>query len=316
MVGNKTMRIKKIQVNNYYNVEEFNCTFDKDKNVINIVESLVSDGEKFFNEDGDFLSAIKMLFNNDSCNKLRTRINKGTIVKCDIEHYGVDFTWGIKGHTARVETPEKILYGDTVLWVSECNNDKLENRKYPKSLFRYNTQEFFYPDICRDIMLFDKNSKIYDVLIDDEISLNEYSRQKGFELSVEKEAESFCREKELVYVDEDTRLMFTDDYEYLLGNKDRLIYDLTEEQRVFLYLYNWIQRLNVVANIYDKLGEENRYPVFVDGVLDKIHNEKMIEFIMEELRSTGRQVFIITHEKNEIVSKYTDQVSEIRKKSR
>ena len=109
-----------------------------------------------------------MLFENDSCNKLRTRINKGTIIKCDIEHYGVDFTWGIKGHTARVETPEKILYGDTVLWVSECNNDKLENRKYPKSLFRYNTQEFFYPEILRDIMLFDKNSKIYDVLIDDE----------------------------------------------------------------------------------------------------------------------------------------------------
>ena len=316
MVGNKTMRIKKIQVNNYFNVEEFNCTFDKDKNVINIVESLVSDGEKFFNEDGDFLSAIKMLFNNDSCNKLRTRINKGTIVKCDIEHYGVDFTWGIKGHTARVETPEKILYGDTVLWVSECNNDKLENRKYPKSLFRYNTQEFFYPEILRDIMLFDKNSKIYDVLIDDEISLNEYCKQKGFELDVEKEAENFCRKKEFVWVDDNTHLMFTDDCEYLLGNKKHLIYDLTEEQQVFLYLYNWIQSLKVVSIIYNKLGEESKYPVFVDGVLDKIHNEKMIEFIMEELRSTGRQVFIITHGKNEIVSKYTDQVAEIRKKSR
>ena len=133
------------------------CTFDKDKNVINIVESLESDGEKFFNEDGDFLSAIQMLFDNDSCNKLRTRINKGTIVKCDIEHYGVDFTWGVQGHTARVETPEKILYGDTVLWISECINDKIENRKYPKSLFRYNTQEFFYPEIFRDVMLFDKS---------------------------------------------------------------------------------------------------------------------------------------------------------------
>ena len=307
------MRIKKIQVNNYFNVEEFNCTFDKDKNVINIVESLVSDGEKFFNEDGDFLSAIKMLFNNDSCNKLRTRINKGTIVKCDIEHYGVDFTWGIKGHTARVETPEKILYGDTVLWVSECNNDKLENRKYPKSLFRYNTQEFFYPEILRDIMLFDKNSKIYDVLIDDEISLNEYCKQKGFELDVEKEAENFCRKKEFVWVDDNTHLMFSDDCEYLLGNKKHLIYDLTEEQQVFLYLYNWIQSLKVVSIIYNKLGEESKYPVFVDGVLDKIHNEKMIEFIMEELRSTGRQVFIISSVKNEMLSKYVDQYVEISK---
>ena len=313
MVGNKTMRIKKIQVNNYYNVEEFNCTFDKDKNVINIVESLVSGGEKFFNEDGDFLSAIKMLFNNDSCNKLRTRINKGTIVKCDIEHYGVDFTWGIKGHTARVETHEKILYGDTVLWVSECNNDKLEDRKYPKSLFRYNSQEFFYPEIHREVMFFDEESYIPDVIIEGECSLNEYCKQKGFELDVEKEAENFCRKKELVWVDDNTHLMFNDDYEYLLGNKDRLIYDLTEEQRVFLYLYNWIQRLNVVANIYYKLGEENRYPVFLDGVLEKIQNKTMIEFIIGELRRTGRQVFIISSVKNEMLSKYVDQYVEISK---
>lgn len=307
------MRIKRIQINNYYNIKEFNCTIDKNENIINLVEPLECDDGDFFNNNGDFLSAIKMLFENDSCNKLRTRINKGTIIKCDIEHYGVDFTWGIKGHTVRVETPEKILYGDTVLWVSECNNDKLENRKYPKSLFRYNTQEFFYPEILRDIMLFDKNSKIYGVLIDDEISLNEYSRQKGFELNVEKEAESFCREKELVYVDEDTHLMFTEDYEYLLGNKKHLIYDLTEEQQVFLYLYNWIQCLKIVSNIYDKLGEESKYPIFVDGVLDKIHNEKMIEFIMDELRSSGRQVFVISHTKLERLSKYSDSVVEINK---
>ena len=307
------MRIKRIQINNYYNIKEFSCTIDKNENIINLVESLECDDGDFFNNNGDFSSAIKMLFDNDSCNKLRTRINKGTIVKCDIEHYGVDFTWGIKGHTARVETPEKILYGDTVLWVSECNNDKLENRKYPKSLFRYNTQEFFYPEILRDIMLFDKNSKIYDVLIDDEISLNEYCKQKGFELDVEKEAENFCRKKEFVWVDDNTHLMFTDDCEYLLGNKKHLVYDLTEEQQVFLYLYNWIQRLNVVANIYDKLGEENKYPVFVDGVLEKIQNQKMIEFIIGELRRTGRQVFIISSVKNEMLSKYVDQYVEISK---
>ena len=107
--------------------------------------------------------------------------------------------------------------------------------------------------------------------------------------------------------------MFNDDYEYLLGNKDRLIYDLTEEQRMFLYLYNWIQRLNVVANIYDKLGEENRYPVFLDGVLEKIYNKKMIEFIIGELRRTGRQVFIISHTNSETISGYSDHIAEIRK---
>lgn len=307
------MKIKKIQINNYFNIKEFVCTFDNDKNVINIVESLESDGEEFFNEDSDFSSAIKMLFDNDSCNKLRTRINKGTIVKCDIEHYGVDFTWGLKGHAARVETPEKILYGDTVLWVSECYNDKLEDRKYPKSLFRYNSQEFFYPEIHREVMFFDEESYIPDVIIEGECSLNEYCKQKGFELDVEKEAENFCKKKEFVWVDDNTHLMFNDDYEYLLGNKDRLIYDLTEEQRVFLYLYNWIQRLYVVANIYDKLGEENKYPVFVDGVLDKIHNQKMVEFIIDELRGTGRQVFIISHTNSEVISGYSDHIAEIRK---
>lgn len=162
-------------------------------------------------------------------------------------------------------------------------------------------------------MLFDKNSKIYGVLIDDEISLNEYCKQKGYELDVEKEAENYCRKKELVYVDEDTHLMFNDDYEYLLGNKDRLIYDLTEEQQVFLYLYNWIQSLKIVSNIYDKLGEESKYPIFVDGVLDKIHNEKMIEFIVDELRSTGRQVFIISHTRSEELGKRIDKLVEIRK---
>ena len=307
------MRIKRIQINNYYNIKEFSCTIDKNENIINLVESLECDDGDFFNNNGDFSSAIKMLFDNDSCNKLRTRINKGTIVKCDIEHYGVDFTWGIKGHTARVETPEKILYGDTVLWVSECNNDKLEDRKYPKSLFRYNSQEFFYPEIHREVMFFDEESYIPDVIIEGECSLNEYCKQKGFELDVEKEAENFCRKNELVWVDDNTHLMFNDDYEYLLGNKDRLIYDLTEEQRVFLYLYNWIQRLNVVANIYDKLGEENRYPVFLDGVLEKIYNKKMIEFIIGELRRTGRQVFIISSVKNEMLSKYVDQYVEISK---
>lgn len=307
------MRIKRIQINNYYNIKEFSCTIDKNENIINLVEPLECDDGDFFNNNGDFLSAIKMLFDNDSCNKLRTRINKGTIVKCDIEHYGVDFTWGIKGHTARVETPEKILYGDTVLWVSECNNDKLEDRKYPKSLFRYNSQEFFYPEIHREVMFFDEESYIPDVIIDGEISLNEYCKQKGFELDVEKEAENFCKKKEFVWVDENTHLMFNDDYEYLLGNKERLIYDLSEEQKVFLYLYNWIQRLNVVGNIYEKLGEENKYPVFVDGVLEKIQNKKMIEFIIGELRRTGRQVFIISSVKNEMLSKYVDQYVEISK---
>lgn len=310
------MRIRKLQINNYYNIEEFICAFDKGEDIINIVEHLESENEQFFNKDGDFLSTIRMLFVNDSCNRVRARINKGTIIKCEIEHYGVDFSWGIKGHTARVETQDKILYGDTVLWLSECINDKIENRKYSKSLFRYNTQEFFYPEILRDIMLFDENSKIHDVIIDDEISLNEYCRQKGFELNVEKEAESFCREKELVYVDEDTHLMFNDDYEYLLGNKERLIYDLSEEQKVFLYLYNWIQSLKVVSIIYNKLGEEDKYPIFIDGVLDKIHNEKMIELIIKELRSTGRQVFVISHKRNEMLSKFVDKVVGISKISR
>ena len=307
------MRIKRIQINNYYNIKEFSCTIDKNENIINLIESLECDDGVFFNNNGDFLSAIKMLFDNDSCNKLRTRINKGTIIKCDIEHYGVDFTWGLKGHTSRVVTPEKILYGDTVLWISECNNDKLEDRKYPKSLFRYNSQEFFYPEIHREVMFFDEKSYIPDVIIEGECSLNEYCKQKGFDLNIEKEAESFCREKEFVYVDEDTYLLFNDDYEYLLGNKGRLIYDLTEEQRVFLYLYNWIQRLNVVANIYDKLGEESKYPVFVDGVLDKIHNQKMVEFIIDELRGTGRQVFIISHTRSEELGKRIDKLVEIRK---
>lgn len=307
------MRIKRIQINNYYNINEFSCAIDNNKNVINIVEPLECESDDFFNNNGDFLSAIKMLFDNDSCNKLRTRINKGTIVKCGIEHYGVDFTWGLKGHTARVETPEKILYGDTVLWVSECNNDKLEDRKYPKSLFRYNSQEFFYPEIHREVMFFDEESYIPDVIIEGECSLNEYCKQKGFELDVEKEAENFCKKNEFIWVDDNTHLMFTDDYEYLLGNKDRLIYDLTEEQRIFLYLYNWIQRLNVVANIYDKLGEENSYPVFLDGVLEKIYNKKMIEFIIGELRRTGRQVFIISYTNSEMISEYSDQIVEIRK---
>ena len=307
------MRIKRIQINNYYNIKEFSCTIDKNENIINLVEPLECDDGDFFNSNGDFLSAIKMLFDNDSCDKLRTRINKGTIVKCDIEHYGVDFTWGIKGHTARVETPEKILYGDTVLWISECNNDKLEDRKYPKSLFRYNSQEFFYPEIHREVMFFDEESYIPDVIIEGECSLNEYCKQKGIELDVEKEAEIFCRQKEFIYVDEDLHLMFNDDYEYLLGDNNRLIYNLAEEQQLFLYLYNWIQRLKVVSNIYDKIGEESKYPVFVDGVLDKIHNKKMIEFIVNELRSTDRQVFIISHTKCEMISKYSDQVEEIRK---
>ena len=307
------MIIKKIKINNYYNIKEFSCTIDKNENIINLVEPLECDDDDFFNNNGDFLSAIKMLFNNDSCNKLRTRINKGTIIKCDIEHYGVDFTWGLKGHASKVETPEKILYGDTVLWVSECNNDKLEDRKYPKSLFRYNSQEFFYPEIHREVMFFDEKSYIPDVIIEGECSLNEYCKQKGFDLNIEKEAESFCREKEFVYVDEDTYLLFNDDYEYLLGNKGRLIYDLTEEQRVFLYLYNWIQRLNVVANIYDKLGEEDKYPIFVDGVLDKIHNKQMLEFIIGELRSTNRQVLIISQTRSEELGKRIDKLVEMRK---
>ena len=307
------MRIKRIQINNYYNIKEFSCTIDKNENIINLVEPLECDDDDFFNNNGDFLSAIKMLFDNDSCNKLRTRINKGTIVKCDIEHYGVDFTWGLKGHASRVETPEKILYGDTVLWISECINDKIENRKYPKSLFRYNTQEFFYPEIHRETMIFDDNTTTSDVIIDDEISLNEYSRQKGFELSVEKEAESFCRKKEFVYVNEDMYLMFNDDYEYLLGYKKHLIYNLTEEQQVFLYLYNWIQSLKVVSIIYNKLGEEDKYPIFVDGVLDKIHNKQMLEFIIGELRSTNRQVFIISQTRSEELGKRIDKLVEIRK---
>ena len=58
------MKLNKIQINNYYNIEEFICTFDKDKNLINIVEPLESDSEEFFNEDGGFISAIKMLFEN------------------------------------------------------------------------------------------------------------------------------------------------------------------------------------------------------------------------------------------------------------
>ena len=101
------MRIKRIQINNYYNIKEFNCTIDKNENIINLVEPLESECDDFFKNNGDFLSAIKMLFDNDSCNKLRTRLNKGTIVKCDIEHYGVDFTWGIKVIRQELKHPKK-----------------------------------------------------------------------------------------------------------------------------------------------------------------------------------------------------------------
>lgn len=49
------MRIKRIQINNCYNIKEFNCTIDKNENIINLVEPLESEDDDFFNNNGDFL---------------------------------------------------------------------------------------------------------------------------------------------------------------------------------------------------------------------------------------------------------------------
>ena len=107
--------------------------------------------------------------------------------------------------------------------------------------------------------------------------------------------------------------MFNEDCECLLGNKTSIGCDLTEEQKALLFVFNWLNGLIITSKVYSKIDEENKYCVFIDGVFDKIHNEKFIEFIIRELRKTGRQVFIISHNKNQAISKCVDKTFEISK---
>ena len=63
----------------------------------------------------------------------------------------------------------------------------------------------------------------------------------------------------------------------------------------------------MLPRLFRLTGDNGNLPVFIDGVFDGVLAEHK-QVLIEKLRETGRQVFIVSRERDEEIEKLCDKV--------
>ena len=81
----------------------------------------------------------------------------------------------------------------------------------------------------------------------------------------------------------------------------------TQEDLELVNFCGWLNNLNILKKLYESVGEEGDFPVFITSDFGG-EFEKYKGALIEKLRETGRQVFIISRKREEEIEKYCDKI--------
>lgn len=309
------MRIKNLKVNDVFGIKNLDVEFSEADKIICFIEKYKDEDELPFGSR--VLDILESLFL-DTFYKERCLYGNGEI-QCLCEKYDKDFLISLKGKNELLETTYngKKMIGKKVRVEETCFFDE-DLSKDMQWMARMDYREFLYP---RDMAEYCKsNGAIINAMEEVVSSVDSQFSDSGRLLEVEWE---ILKERTPKYLAELEGIPFIEGQPLTINRKGELLfqnrYDMISNEAeeyfsedeyariVFLY---WLTTLNLIKWLCADIGRDGDLPIFIEDFFEKLDKDKDKDnsFLFEELRETGRQVFIFLNLSDEKIEKYCDKV--------
>ena len=305
------MRIKNLKAHDVFCVKNLEIEFQDPDTIICVIH----ENEDPFAQHG-FLRIMESIFLNTFYGA-DYLCGKGEI-QCYCERFEKNFLIFLKGKKEKTE----ILYqgermtGQTngveeTCFCSENVSGKL------KWIISGDYREILYPSDMRDYCKYDRHfaSSAMEEVVESvglECSGFGYLTEEEWKILKEKtqkylaefEGVPFIKDEPLT-INRKGELMFQDRYD-MLSEETEKYFNQDEYLRIeFLY---WLATLNLIKRLCTDIGRDGNFPIFITDFFERLDKGKDNDLLFEELRKTGRQVFILLSNRNLSVEKYCDKI--------
>ena len=308
------MRIKHLKVNDVFRIKKLDVEFSDTDNIICVIEKYKDEDELPFGSH--VLDVMESLFLNTICGLY----GYGEI-QCLCEKYKKNFLISLKGKNELLETTYqgKKMIGKKYDAEETCFFDE-DVSKEMQWMVRMDYREFLYP---RDMVEYCKSSGAISNAMEEVVSsINSEFSDSGRLLAEEWE---ILKERAPKYLAEFEGIPFIEGQPLTINRKGELLfqerYDMLSDEVeehfskdeyariVFLY---WLTTLNLIKWLCADIGRDGDLPIFIEDFFKELDSSKDNSFLFEELRKTGRQVFIFLNAPDETIEKYCDKVIEVK----
>ena len=310
------MRIKNLKINDVFDIKNLDVEFSDTDNIICVIEKYKDEDELPFGSR--VLDIMESLFLNTICGLY----GYGEI-QCLCEKYKKNFLISLKGNNELLETTYqgKKMIGQKYDTEETCFFDE-DLSKEMQWEARMDYREFLYP---RDMAEYCKSSGAISNAMEEVVSSidSEFSdsgrlsevewkrlKEGARKYLAEFEGIPFIEGRPLT-INRKGELLFQERYDMLSDEVEKCFGEDEYARIVFLY---WLTTLNLIKRLCADIGRDGDLPIFIEDFFEKLDKEKDNAFLFENLRKTGRQVFILLNKHDESVEKACDKIVVIDKK--
>ncbi len=302
------MRIKKLKVNDVFRIKDLDVEFSDTDNIICVIEKYKDEDELPFGNH--VLDVMESLF----LNTISGLYGYGEI-QCLCEKYKKNFLISLKSKSELAQTTynSKKMIGQKCGVEETCFFDENLSKEM-QWMARMDHREFLYP---RDMAEYCKSNGVISSAMEEVVdSIDSEFSDSGRLLAEEWE---ILKERKRKYLAEFEGIPFIEGQPLTINRKGELLFQerydmLSDEAEEYFsadeyarieFLY-WLATLNLIKWLCTDIGRDGDLPIFIVDFFEKLDKDN--SFLVEELRKTGRQVFIFLTSHDENVEKYCDKV--------
>ena len=304
------MRIKNLKINDVFRIKNLDVEFSDTDNIICVIEKYKDEDELPFGSH--VLDVMESLF----LNTISGLYGYGEI-QCLCEKHEKNFLIYLKGKNESLETTYqgKKMIGQKYDAEETCFFDE-DLSKEMQWEARMDYREFLYPSDMREYCKSNglMGNAMEEVVSSIDSQFSDPGRLSGKEWKLLKERmPKYLAEFEGIpfiegqplTINRKGELLFQERYDMLSDEVEKYFSEDEYARIVFLY---WLTTLNLIKWLCADIGRDGNLPIFIEDFFEKLDKDNDNSFLFEELRETGRQVFIFLTSHDEEIEKYCDKV--------
>ena len=301
------MRIKNLKINDVFRIKNLDVEFSDTDNIICVIEKYKESDEIPFEENA-LLRVMETLFLDYRYYGADYLCGNGEI-QCLCEKYKKNFLISLKGKNELLETTYqgKKMIGQKYDAEETCFFDE-DVSKEMQWMARMDYREFLYP---RDMAEYCKSNGTISSAMEGVVSSIDSQFSDSGRLSdkewkkLKENARKYLAEFEGIpfiegqplTINRKGELLFQERYDMLSDEAEEYFSEDEYARIEFLY---WMATLNLIKRLCVDIGRDGDLPIFIEDFFEGLDKGKDNSFLFEELRETGRQVFIFltSHDEN------------------
>ena len=306
------MRIKSLQVKEAFGIKKTDVDFDEKDDIVCVVDEFEGD-ECPFDDPHPFMSVMNALFLSTFYEADYLRGNGE--IQCFCERFEQSFLISLKGkrEQAALTYQGKKMTGERKGVEETCFCGEEVGGKM-KWIIGADHREILYPSDMRDYCKFEKNSflGLQDVIetIDLECSAFGWLTEEEWEILKRKMREYLAEFDGIPFI-EGQPIAINRQGELTFQGRDFILdcdkYFSEDEVSRIQFLY-WLATLNMIKRLCEDIGRDGDLPVFVEDFFEGLEQGKDHSFLFDEMRKTGRQIFIFLNKRNMEIEKNCDKI--------